>query len=145
VVVDFHTIRLANTVVDQVRRRVQQATLGHRGRKRDPLYRIRKLLTAAEQLTGRGRAPRTLQPATRRVAPAGQRSCFPLEHPGGHLDDEDEYARSPSRDRYGRAARSSATEGHQQGQRCWMRPSNAKLQPAVGLTNVKLWLRNAWR
>jgi transposase len=56
VVVDhFHTIRLANAVVEQVRRRVQQATLGHRGRKRDPLYRIRKLLlTAAEQLTGRG-------------------------------------------------------------------------------------------
>jgi transposase len=58
VVVDhFHAIKLANTVVDQVRRRTQQATLGHRGRKRDPLYRIRKLLlTAAEQLTGRGRA-----------------------------------------------------------------------------------------
>jgi hypothetical protein len=34
VVVDhFHAIRLANTVVDQVRRRTQQATLGHRGRK----------------------------------------------------------------------------------------------------------------
>jgi transposase len=57
VVVDhFHAVRLANTVVDQGRRRTQQATLGHRGRKRDPLYRIRKLLlTAAEQLTGRGR------------------------------------------------------------------------------------------
>jgi transposase len=56
VVVDhFHAIRLANTVVDQVRRRVQQATLGHRGRKRDPLYSIRKLLlTAQEQLTQRG-------------------------------------------------------------------------------------------
>jgi transposase len=53
----FHAIRLANTVVDQVRRRTQQATLGHRGRKRDPLYRVRKLLlTAAERLTGRGRA-----------------------------------------------------------------------------------------
>jgi transposase len=49
--------RLANTVVDQVRRRVQQATLGHRGRKPDPLYRIRKLLlTATEQLTQRRRA-----------------------------------------------------------------------------------------
>jgi transposase len=58
VVVDhFHAIKLANTVVDQVRRRTQQATLGHRGRKRDPLYRTRKLLlTAAEQLTGRRRA-----------------------------------------------------------------------------------------
>jgi transposase len=57
VVVDhFHAIRLANTVLDQVRRRTQQATLGHRGRQRDPLYRIRKLLlTAAEQLTSRGR------------------------------------------------------------------------------------------
>jgi transposase len=58
VVVDhFHAIRLANMVVDQVRRRTQQATLGHRGHTHDPLYRIRKLLlTAAEQLTGRGRA-----------------------------------------------------------------------------------------
>ena len=58
VVVDhFHAIRLANTVVDQTRRRTQQTTLGHRGRKRDPLYRIRKLLlTAQEQLTQRGRA-----------------------------------------------------------------------------------------
>jgi transposase len=57
VVVDhFHAIRLANAVVDQVHRRTQQATLGHRGRKPDPLSRIRKLLlTAAEQLTGRGR------------------------------------------------------------------------------------------
>jgi transposase len=58
VVVDhFHAIRLANTVVDETRRRTQQATLGHRGRMPDPLYRIRKLLlTAAEQLTQRGRA-----------------------------------------------------------------------------------------
>jgi len=57
VVVDhFHAIKLANAVVDQVRRRTQQATLGHRGRRRDPLYRIRKLLlAAAEQLTSRGR------------------------------------------------------------------------------------------
>jgi transposase len=58
VVVDhFHAIRLANAAVDQTRRRTQQTTLGYRGRKHDPLYRIRKLLlTAAEQLTSRGRA-----------------------------------------------------------------------------------------
>jgi hypothetical protein len=38
VVVDHvHAIRLANTVVDQLRRRTQQATLGHRGRTYDPL------------------------------------------------------------------------------------------------------------
>jgi transposase len=56
VVVDhFHAIKLANMVVDQTRRRVQQATLGHRGRKRDPLYGIRKLLLCArEQLSQRG-------------------------------------------------------------------------------------------
>jgi transposase len=56
VVVDhFHAIKLANTVVDQVRRRTQQTILGHRGRTYDPLYRIRKLLlTGAEQLTQRG-------------------------------------------------------------------------------------------
>jgi len=48
VVVDhFHAIRLANTVVDQVRRRTQQTTLGHRGRQHAPLYRIRKLLLTA--------------------------------------------------------------------------------------------------
>jgi hypothetical protein len=58
VVVDhFHTVRLANLVVGQARRRTQQATLGHRDRKGDPLYRIRKLLlTAAEQLTDHRRA-----------------------------------------------------------------------------------------
>ena len=43
----FHVIRLANQRLDEVRRRVQNETLGHRGRKDDPLYRIRRLLTAA--------------------------------------------------------------------------------------------------
>ena len=37
----FHVIRLANQRLDEVRRRVQNETLGHRGRKADPLYRIR--------------------------------------------------------------------------------------------------------
>ena len=40
----FHLIRLANAVVDQVRRRVQYQQLGHRGRRGDPLFGIRKLL-----------------------------------------------------------------------------------------------------
>jgi len=30
--------------VDEVRRRVQQDTLGHRGRRDDPLYEVRRLL-----------------------------------------------------------------------------------------------------
>ena len=38
----FHVVRLANDRLDQVRRRTQQETLGHRGRKGDPLYQIRR-------------------------------------------------------------------------------------------------------
>ena len=34
----FHVVRLAGDALDQCRRRVQQATCGHRGRKGDPLY-----------------------------------------------------------------------------------------------------------
>lgn len=50
----WHVIRLANAMVDDVRRRVQQDTLGHRGRKGDPLYRVRRtLLFAADRLTAR--------------------------------------------------------------------------------------------
>ncbi len=52
----LHVIRLANQRLDEVRRRVQNETLGHRGRKADPLYRIRSLLTAAhERISDRGR------------------------------------------------------------------------------------------
>ncbi len=43
----FHVVRVANRCIDKVRRRVQNETLGHRGRKHDPLYRIRKLLLTA--------------------------------------------------------------------------------------------------
>ena len=58
VVVDhFHAVRLANAAIDDVRRRVQNETTGHRGRRGDPLYGIRRLLVvAAERLSDRGRA-----------------------------------------------------------------------------------------
>ena len=47
---------VGNRCLDKVRRRVQNETLGHRGRKTDPLYRIRKLLLAGdERLDDRGR------------------------------------------------------------------------------------------
>ena len=43
---------LANTALDECRRRVQNETLGHRGRKTDPLYRARRrLVMARERLT----------------------------------------------------------------------------------------------
>ena len=48
----FHVVKLGTAAVDECRRRVQQETLGHRGRKGDPLYGIQKLLRAgAEKLT----------------------------------------------------------------------------------------------
>ena len=48
-------IRLANQRLDEIRRRVQNETLGYRGRKGDPLYRIRRLLTAAhDKMSHRG-------------------------------------------------------------------------------------------
>jgi transposase len=50
----FHVVRLGTQVVDEVRRRVQQHTLGHRGHKQDPLYKIRGLLRhGGEHLTAR--------------------------------------------------------------------------------------------
>ncbi|GAA4743226.1 hypothetical protein GCM10023350_29910 [Nocardioides endophyticus] len=53
----FHVVKLGSAAVDECRRRVQQDTLGHRGRKGDPLYGIRTMLRAgAEKLTDRQRA-----------------------------------------------------------------------------------------
>ena len=43
----FHIVKLAGDALDEVRRRVQQDTTGHRGRKGDPLYQIRNLLRAS--------------------------------------------------------------------------------------------------
>ncbi|PJI85575.1 transposase [Luteimicrobium subarcticum] len=48
----FHVVKLGTAVVDEVRRRVQQDTTGHRGRKGDPLLGIQTILRAgAENLT----------------------------------------------------------------------------------------------
>jgi len=48
----FHVVQLANRGLDECRRRVQNDTTGHRGRKDDPLYRARRrLVMAAERLT----------------------------------------------------------------------------------------------
>lgn len=47
----FHVVKQANERLDQVRRRVQWTTTGHRGRKTDPLYTIRRrLVTGIEKL-----------------------------------------------------------------------------------------------
>jgi transposase len=50
----FHVVRLGMNAMEECRRRVQQEQLGHRGRKHDPLYRIRNALRAgADRLTAR--------------------------------------------------------------------------------------------
>jgi transposase len=43
----FHVVRLGFAAVDDVRRRIQREDLGHRGRREDPLYGIRRLLRRA--------------------------------------------------------------------------------------------------
>ena len=42
-------MKLANHKLDECRRRVQNETMGHRGRKDDPLYRCRRLLSKADE------------------------------------------------------------------------------------------------
>ena len=71
----FHVVRLANNRLDEVRRRVQNETVGHRGRKDDPLYRIRKLLTLAQERLDSAEAK---QPATHQT---GQPPLSHQPHP----------------------------------------------------------------
>jgi hypothetical protein len=60
-------------VVDEVRRRVQQDTLGRRGQKNDPLYKIRGLLRhGVEHLSDRQQAKLT--------------RCFEAGDPDGEVD-----------------------------------------------------------
>ncbi|MBG6192489.1 transposase [Arthrobacter sp. CAN_A212] len=46
----FHVVRLAGDALDGCRRRIQQRTHGHRGRKDDPLYRARRTLHTGADL-----------------------------------------------------------------------------------------------
>ena len=48
----FHLVKLGTQVVDEVRRRVQQDTLGRRGHKDDPRYKIRGLLRRGRENLG---------------------------------------------------------------------------------------------
>lgn len=71
VVDHFYAIRLGNRAIDDVRRRTQNQTLGHRGRRGDPLYGIRRLLlTAQERLSARGH--QRLTEGLRRGDPDGE-------------------------------------------------------------------------
>ena len=46
----FHVVRLGGEALDDCRRRTQQATLGHRGRRGDPLYGARRTLHTGTKL-----------------------------------------------------------------------------------------------
>jgi len=104
----FHVVKLANGALDDVRRRVQRETLGHRGRKDDPLFGIRRLLTRGfERLSDRQEA---------RLA-AGLRWGDPFDEVGMALVAKEElramYAtatREPLDDFYALAARSGVPE-----------------------------------
>ena len=53
----FHVVALAGTALDKCRQRIQQATLGRRGKTGDPLYGIRKTLrTGQDYVTEKQRA-----------------------------------------------------------------------------------------
>jgi transposase len=53
----FHVVRLAGDGLDRCRQRIQQDTLGHRGRSGDPLYQARRTLqTGADLLTDKQKA-----------------------------------------------------------------------------------------
>ena len=68
----FHCVQLANRALDQTRRRVQREQQGHRGRRDDPLYRVRRaLLTGEERLN---------EPAAQRLA-----SLLALGDPHGEV------------------------------------------------------------
>lgn len=50
----FCVVKFANSAFDVVRRRVQNAVLGHRGYKHDPLYWARELLVLVSERIGEG-------------------------------------------------------------------------------------------
>ncbi len=87
----FHVVKLGTQVVDEVRRRAQQDTLGRRGHRDDPLYKIRGLLRhGAENLNrlfgfkhGSGVAGRAV--IRRRRGGCGAGSCRSCGSRGGRV------------------------------------------------------------
>ncbi len=82
-------VKLADQRLDEVRRRVQNEALGHRGHKHDPLYRSRRLLTRGRRRLdeeGRSKLWACSTPATpeARSAPPGtpRRPCGRSQHRG---------------------------------------------------------------
>ena len=68
----FHLVKLANAALDDCRRRVQDDTLGHRGRKTDPLYRCPAAAHQGRRASRRGWTHEASRPAARRRPPGGR-------------------------------------------------------------------------
>lgn len=63
----LHVVKLGSQAVHEVRRRIQQAIHGHRGRRDDSLYRIRNLLRCADERLTKGSglaSPQRLKPTS---------------------------------------------------------------------------------
>jgi hypothetical protein len=93
----FHLVGLANAKLDERRRRVQNDTLGHRGRNDDPLHRCRRLLTRADERLDDNVAPASsvsLMPVipTAKCAPPGT----PRKWCGGYTTTPTPSPQSPS-------------------------------------------------
>ena len=72
----FHVVRLANDALDEVRRRVQNQTLGHRGHKHDPLYRAPQTARVSVGEHHRQRTHQTTGPCSTQATPTA-RSATP--------------------------------------------------------------------
>lgn len=85
----FHVVKLGTTALDDVRRRVQTDTAGHRGRTGDPLHGIGTLLRAGAKNLTPGNAPAwtprsTPTTPTRRCSGLAVRPTAPGGLPPGH-------------------------------------------------------------
>jgi transposase len=79
----FHVVALAEHKLDLCRQRVQQDTLGHRGRSGDPLYGVRRALPTRDGLLTKRRSRRPGVPTSSSSTPtpptthSAARPCCP--------------------------------------------------------------------
>ncbi|MGB3707043.1 MAG: ISL3 family transposase [Gordonia sp. (in: high G+C Gram-positive bacteria)] len=74
----FHVVHLAGAKLDLCRQRIQQLTCGHRGRKSDPLYRIRRILHTRTTLLTDKQKIRLFESLTRHDDHAAVEATYPI-------------------------------------------------------------------
>jgi hypothetical protein len=134
----FHVVKLGSAMVDEVRRRVQQDTLGHRGRKGDPLYAIRRTLQiGAEHLTDKQAARLDAKlaagtPTTKSLWPGSAtkssgRSITPDRNGAGNSSTRSSHHSRPARSR-----KSPASAGPSNNGRPRSSPTSTPTAPPTG-------------